>query len=354
VSALWYLTRGTGAVSLLLLTASVVLGILGPLRVSSGRWPRFALETVHRDVSLLVMVILVIHIATSVLDSFAPISLTAAVIPFISSYRPLWLGLGGLAFDLLLALVVTSLIRRRLGYARWRLVHWLAYASWPVAVLHGLGTGSDAKLWWMLLLTIVCGAAVVVAVLVRVGASSTVTPSTRSAAVLLSLATPLAIAVFAVAGPLRKGWARRAGTPASLLGHSAARTRPAVSGVSTSSGNSIPASFSARLAGTIHKSRAPGGEIVNIDLRLQGGPGGRLRVRLGGAPDAGGGLSMTGSQVDLLTGGTPTVMAGQVDSLNGDSFVARVLSSAGTLTLHTRLAIDTSSDSVTGVLRAVR
>ena len=95
--------------------------------------------------SLLVIVFLVIHIVTSVLDSFAPISLTAAVIPFVSSYRPLWLGLGTLSFDLILALAITSLIRRRLGYATWRAVHWLAYASWPVAVLHGLGTGSDTK-----------------------------------------------------------------------------------------------------------------------------------------------------------------------------------------------------------------
>ena len=80
----------------MLLTASVVIGILGSLRVSAARWPRFAVDTVHRDVSLLVIVLLIVHIATSVLDSFAPISLSAAVIPFISSYRPLWLGLGAL------------------------------------------------------------------------------------------------------------------------------------------------------------------------------------------------------------------------------------------------------------------
>ncbi|MGH2907719.1 MAG: ferric reductase-like transmembrane domain-containing protein, partial [Solirubrobacteraceae bacterium] len=132
----WFLTRGTGAVALVLLTVSVVLGVLGTLRFSGVRWPRFAIEAVHRDVSLLVIVVLVVHIVTTVLDSFAPIALPAAVIPFISSYRPVWLGLGALAFDLLLAVVITSLVRRRLGYERWRAVHWLAYASWPVAVLH--------------------------------------------------------------------------------------------------------------------------------------------------------------------------------------------------------------------------
>ena len=149
-SAYWYLTRGTGAVALVLLTVSVVIGIAGSLRVTIYNWPRFAIDAVHRDVSLLAIVLLAVHIVTSVLDGFAPISLTAAVIPFISSYRPFWLGLGALAFDLLLAIAITSLVRRRLGYQRWRAIHWLAYASWPIAVLHGLGTGTDTKVWWML------------------------------------------------------------------------------------------------------------------------------------------------------------------------------------------------------------
>src|SRR5436853_7494248 len=91
-SAYWYLSRGTGAVCLILLTVSVVLGVLGSLRFAAGpRWPRFTVDALHRDVSLLVLVVLVIHILTSVLDSFAPIKLTDAVIPFASSYRPLWM-----------------------------------------------------------------------------------------------------------------------------------------------------------------------------------------------------------------------------------------------------------------------
>src|ERR1700760_1269174 len=111
-SAYWYLARGTGAVSLVLLTASVVLGILGSVRFTAPRWPRFAIDALHRDVSLLVIVVLVIHIVTSVLDGFAPITLLDGVLPFVSGYRPLWLGLGTLSFDLLLAIVITSLVRR--------------------------------------------------------------------------------------------------------------------------------------------------------------------------------------------------------------------------------------------------
>jgi sulfoxide reductase heme-binding subunit YedZ len=122
-SAYWYLARATGMVSLVLLTASVVLGVLGPLRVAAPRWPRFTIDTMHRDVSLLVVVLLAFHILTSVLDTFTSISLVNSVIPFTGSYRPLWLGLGALSFDLLLALVVTSIYRRRLGYRAWRAIH---------------------------------------------------------------------------------------------------------------------------------------------------------------------------------------------------------------------------------------
>ncbi len=207
--------------TLLLLSAVVVLGILGPLRVTGDRWPRFAIDTLHRDLSLLVIALLVLHIVTSVLDSFVSISFADAVIPFISSYRPLWLGLGAVAFDILVALVITSLVRRRLGYQRWRLVHWLAYASFPIAVLHGLGTGSDTKIWWMLLLTVACVAVVVVATCVRIVRAADPAPGLRVPALALSVLTPLALAVFALAGPLAHGWAARAGTPAKLLPHPA-------------------------------------------------------------------------------------------------------------------------------------
>ena len=221
-SAYWYLARGTGAVALVLLTASVVLGVLGSVRFDAGpRWPRFTIDALHRDVSLLVVVLLALHIVTSVLDKFAPISLLDAVIPLRSSYRPFWLGLGALSFDLLIALVVTSLLRRRLGYRPWRAVHWLAYASWPVAVFHGLGTGSDSKSWWMLALTSACVAAVLLAVWARIASAA---PWLRAPAIAASAAVGVGLVVFTVEGPLQHGWARRSGTPASLLSPRAAST----------------------------------------------------------------------------------------------------------------------------------
>ena len=125
-------------------------------------------DSLHRNVSLLAMVFLVLHILTSVLDSFASISIIDAFVPFVGSYRPFWLGLGAVAFDLLLAVIITSLLRARMGFATWRTVHWLAYASWPIALVHGFGTGSDANSTWLLALSIGCMAVVLAAVLTRV------------------------------------------------------------------------------------------------------------------------------------------------------------------------------------------
>jgi NADH:ubiquinone oxidoreductase subunit F (NADH-binding)/DMSO/TMAO reductase YedYZ heme-binding membrane subunit len=166
-STYWYLTRATGTVALLLLTASVVLGVLDVSRFSSQSWPRFMLDALHRSVSLLSLVFLVLHVITTLLDSFAPISIVAAFIPFTSSYRSFWLGLGAVSFDLMLALVITSLMRRRFGFSAWRTTHWLAYACWPIALIHGLGTGSDVKSSWMLLITIGCVLAMLAAVVSR-------------------------------------------------------------------------------------------------------------------------------------------------------------------------------------------
>lgn len=159
---LWYAARATGLVSLLLLTGTVLLGLLGPLRASSRRWPRFVVGGLHRNVSLLAVAFLAVHIASSVVDRYVGIAWWDAVVPFGSVYRPGWLGLGALAFDLLLALVVTSLLRTRMPLPAWRAVHWAAYACWPLAMLHAWGTGTDAGRGWALLLTVVCLLVVVV------------------------------------------------------------------------------------------------------------------------------------------------------------------------------------------------
>jgi sulfoxide reductase heme-binding subunit YedZ len=348
----WYLTRSSGAVALVLLTLSVCLGILGPLRFSAPRWPRFAVDSLHRDVSLAGVALTVVHVVTTVLDGFAPINLVDGLIPFLSPYRPLWLGLGTLSFDLILALVITSLVRRRVGYSAWRAIHWLAYVSWPVAVLHGLGTGSDVKQWWMLLLTVICVGAVVAAVLARINVVDRSHPAIRTGAFAVSVIAPVSLGIFAAVGPLAHGWARRAGTPASLLGPSASAVSVSTPSRSAPSGSDPAAhSFTATLVGSVTQGPAASGAIVQLDMTVRGSVRGRLRVRLGGQPLDTGGLSLTGSQVDLSVVGSPQVFAGRVINLEGDHFLARVSDRAGTeLDLDAGLTIDQARRTVSGTL----
>jgi methionine sulfoxide reductase heme-binding subunit len=222
-SAYWYLTRSSGSVALILLTLTVVLGVVDVRRWSTDMWPRFVVDSLHRNVSLLALAFLGLHILTAVLDSFAPISLIDAVVPFTGSYRPLWLGLGALSFDLMLAVIVTSLLRRRIGHSTWRAVHWLSYASWPIALLHSLGTGSDVKSTWMLAIGIGCLVAVIAAVLVRIAAGWPGQIARRGAALGGAAIFTLGLILWLPSGPLGKEWARRSGTPSSLLGHTSSK-----------------------------------------------------------------------------------------------------------------------------------
>ena len=173
---LWYLTRGAGVVSLLLLTSTILLGIGTWTRWATTRWPRRFGTGLHRNISMLSVVFVVLHIVTSVIDGYVPLTLLDAVVPFGAGYKPAWVGLGAVAFDLLLALIITSLLQRRMGWKRWRATHWAAYACWPIAVLHGVQTGSDAGSAWFAVLTIACVAAVAGSVLARIATARSRTP----------------------------------------------------------------------------------------------------------------------------------------------------------------------------------
>ncbi len=166
----WFVTRGSGAVALVLLTISMVLGV--PTLLSWGRpyAPRLVVQLMHRNISLLVMVFVAIHIATSVVDGFVTIRWIEAVVPFVGTYEPLWLGLGALSMDCLLAVVLSSILRSHISYRLWKQIHLLAYACWPIAVVHTLGIGTDAGLAWMVVLNVACVVAVLAAVAWRLTA----------------------------------------------------------------------------------------------------------------------------------------------------------------------------------------
>ncbi len=164
---LWFVSRGSGLVLLVLFTAVVVLGVATRLGSAPARWPRFAVAELHRTLSLFAVALLTLHVVTAIRDPFVRIGWVATVLPFSSPYRTLAVGLGTLAVDLGGAVLVTSLLRQRIGHRLWRAVHWLAYLAWPVAFIHSLTAGNDLAVWWVGLLEWGCAAAVGAAVLAR-------------------------------------------------------------------------------------------------------------------------------------------------------------------------------------------
>ena len=166
--ALWYLGRGTGVVSLVLLTLVVALGIAA----RSGRplpgLPRFAVAAVHGGCALTAVAFVGVHVLTLLADPHAQLDLVALIVPFTAAANPFWYGLGALALDLLLALVVTSLLRTHLAPRAWRAVHWLAYGCWPVALLHGLGSGTDHASGWLIGTALACAGCLLAAVCWRI------------------------------------------------------------------------------------------------------------------------------------------------------------------------------------------
>jgi Ferric reductase like transmembrane component len=336
-TTLWYLSRGTGIVTLLFLTASVLLGIVTSYRWSSPAWPRFVIEFVHRNVSLLVVVFLALHVVTVVTDSFAPIGWKDAVVPFASPYRRVWLGLGAVACDLVLALVVTSLLRHRIGFRTWRIVHWFAYLCWPVAVVHGLGTGSDARLGVVLAITAVCVTAVLLATSLRLAAGLADHAGARRVGFAAWAFAPVVLAIWVVSGPLASGWARRAGTPASVLAAAqpaAATAAPAAVPPTTPAPRatgSLASGIQADFSGTFHQTSPDAqGEIV-VSLVGQGsaGAGVGVDVELRGHPVRGGGVSLERGTVTLSGGTGGDEFTGAVVGLQDQAIVADVVDAGG-------------------------
>jgi DMSO/TMAO reductase YedYZ heme-binding membrane subunit len=171
----------------------------------------------HRNLTLVGLGFLVVHIGTAVLDTYAPIGLADAVLPFTSAYRPIWLGLGTLAFDTLLVLTVTSLLRTRIGLRRWKALHWTAYGCWVTALVHALGTGTDTRASAFLILAGFCCALTLALVGWRLARGGPGHQGARVGAGLAALLVTVLIAAWTVRGPLEPGWAKRSGTPASLL-----------------------------------------------------------------------------------------------------------------------------------------
>jgi sulfoxide reductase heme-binding subunit YedZ len=166
-TALWYTTRASGIVALVLLTLTMVLGVATTNRARARHWPGFAVQELHRRISMLAVVFVALHVLTSILDTFVHISWLAIVIPFTSSYSRFWVGIGTVALDLMIAVLISSLLRAHMKPSTWRGLHWLAYGCWPVALAHTFGMGTDAGEHWVIGLGVLCVVSVGLALLWR-------------------------------------------------------------------------------------------------------------------------------------------------------------------------------------------
>lgn len=149
IDAFWALGRGTGAAALVLLSLSLALGIVGRSGRAGFGLGRFGLNELHRTAALTAVGLVAVHVVSLLFDPYAQLRLVDLVLPFLGSYRPVWLGLGTVAVDLLLVVSIVSLLRQRVGPRVFRAVHWATYALWPVALMHAFGTGTDAWTTWM-------------------------------------------------------------------------------------------------------------------------------------------------------------------------------------------------------------
>jgi methionine sulfoxide reductase heme-binding subunit len=205
----WYVARAGGVVAYVLLSAVVAIGLTMTGKGSLRRWPRFAMEDVHRFGGILVGTFVVIHVVSVAIDSYLPFSIPSLIVPLVGSYRPVWTGLGIVAAELLLALAVTNRLRnRRISYAFWRKAHYANFAVWIAATLHGMGSGTDRATPWLLAIYAVAVGTVCALTTWRVLRRSAQTGRVRLAPVAAGGLAVLLLAVLAI-GPLRppaKAW----------------------------------------------------------------------------------------------------------------------------------------------------
>ncbi len=210
---IWFLNRATGLVLLALFTLSLVLGVLASSRRLPSWWPIFLGNELHRKISVLSLSFLVVHIFTAVADSFVDIDVVDVFVPFLTPYRPFWMALGTLATDLLIAVLVSTALRSRMSEHAWRFVHALSYLMWPLALMHGLGVGTDTRSPVVLALNAICVGLVVAAVVWRLMTADALGPGLRVVGITTTVVVSAGVAIWLTVGPLASGWSDKAGTP---------------------------------------------------------------------------------------------------------------------------------------------
>jgi DMSO/TMAO reductase YedYZ heme-binding membrane subunit len=330
----WDAARAGGLISYVLLTAAVSLGLVLRNRWQSTRLPRLVTNELHGYVSLLALVFIAVHVAAVAVDPFTRFGLTAVLVPFASHYRPVWMGLGIVALDMLLAVWVSSRLRRRIGHRLWRQIHVLAFGVYGAATLHGLGTGSDTRTVWAGALYAASVGVVGSLLAVRLLAPSGRNARRRPLVAAASAAALLAVAAWSLGGPFAPGWSQRAGgtTARSAIASPPPRLLRRPTAV-------VQVPFTARYAGrlTVEPVNDRGRLTVRIDGALSGVTTDHLEILIHGIPLEDGGVAMEQSRVRMGT--TTPLYQGEITSLDGTRLVAAVRSRGRQLRLGLVLRI---------------
>jgi hypothetical protein len=345
----WDSARAGGLAAYVLLSLAVAIGLILRNRWQSERWPRWVTNELHGYVSLLALVFLALHVLAVAVDPFTRFGVAELLVPLASHYRPVWMGLGIVALYLLLAVWLTTLLRRRIGHQAWRRVHGLAFAVYAAATVHGLGAGTDTRTFWATALyatsvTLVCWLTAR-RLLVPVGTGARPHPFV-AAAVGAGL---LGAAVWAVTGP----YAAHRGRDVPPL-RSAAEAPP---GQQTAHAPRLSPlvrpPFSARFTGrvAVEPMDRNGRITVRIHGALSGGTRDHLEILLHGVPLDDGGVLMEQSRVRMGT--TSALYQGKVTALQGTALVASVRSPRQRLRLGIDLSLTTDGQA-SGSVRGTR
>ncbi len=352
----WDVARAGGFTAFGLLTLSVAIGLALSLRLQSGNWPRIINSELHNFLTLLALIFTGVHILAVWVNPFTNFGWNAVFIPFASHYRSIWMALGIVAFYIGIAIGLSTWLRPRIGYKLWRSLHSFTLLLFGLVVVHGIATGSDTQTWWSAALY--AGSVLLVGTLLWMRLSKPLNAKSHAHPV-LALAVVVLVAlgtVWTLLGPLQPGWA------ASNNGTSSTSTSITPSASSQQPQTTFPQTFTGNLVGQYTQSGpdASGNTTMQFNMSISSGPAGSVRVMLQG--QSGGGddnrLSITSSQVALVSSAGQQLYTGSVNNIYGDRRMSMVATLSGTGTnsgkqiqvlITLRIA---SSGQVTGTITA--
>jgi predicted ferric reductase len=142
----WYLTRAAGLMGYFLIWLSTAWGLAVSSKILDNVLHRAFTYDYHEWLSWLGLGFVAVHVIVLMADKYLPYSLWQVIIPFLSPYRPLWVGLGVISLYLSLLVTITFYIRQRIGMSAFRKIHYLSFPAYLGATLHGLYAGTDSVL----------------------------------------------------------------------------------------------------------------------------------------------------------------------------------------------------------------